>query len=70
MPPVAYLARLLGLVCRRLVVPMLEVLIDGSLLGSPVLLKHGSHSTASLCRLAVHGLVELGIANMVFLFKR
>jgi hypothetical protein len=49
---------------------MLEILVYSGLLGSLVLLQHGSHTTASLCRLAVHGLVELGIASMVFLFER
>jgi hypothetical protein len=49
---------------------MLEVFVYGCLLRAPVLLQHGCHTTASLCRLAVHGLVELGIASMVFLFKR
>jgi hypothetical protein len=65
----AYLACLLGLIARGLVVPMLEVLVYSGLLGSLVFLQHGSHATASLCRLAVHGLVELGIASMVFLFE-
>jgi hypothetical protein len=49
---------------------MLEVLVYSGLLGSLILLQHGSHTAASLCRLAVHGLVELGIASMVFLFER
>ena len=65
MPPVAYLASLLGLVGGGLVVPVLEVLVNSSLLSSLILLKHGSHTTASLGRIAVHGLVEVGIALVV-----
>lgn len=68
-PPIAYLACLLGLFSGAFVVPMLEVFVDSGLLSSPVLLQHGGHATASLCRLAVHGLVELGIASVVLLFK-
>lgn len=64
-----YLARLLSLVAGGLVVPVLEVLVDSCFLRNSVFLEYGSHATASSGRLAVHGLVELGIASMVLLFE-
>ena len=67
--PVAYLSCLLGLVGGGLVVPVLEVLVHGSLLRSLVLLQHGSHATPRLGGGAVHGLVEGGITAVVFLFE-
>lgn len=65
----AHLASLLSLVGSGLVVPMLEVLVYRGLLGSLVLLQHGSHTATGARRLAVHCLVELGIASVIFLFK-
>jgi hypothetical protein len=49
---------------------VLEVLIYGRLLGRLVFLQHGRHATARAGRLAVHGLVELGIASVIFLLER
>lgn len=49
---------------------MLEVLVYSGLLCGLVLLEHGRHTTTRGRRLAVHGLVELGIASVVFLFER
>jgi hypothetical protein len=46
---------------------MLEVLVYCGLLSSAVLLQHGCHTATGTSRLAVHGLVELGIASVVFL---
>lgn len=57
---------LLGsLVLGRLVVPVLEVLVNSSLLGIMALGEHGGNTTASLGRLAVQGLVEGGIAGVI-----
>jgi hypothetical protein len=49
---------------------MLEVLVYSRLLGSLVFLEHSCHTTTRTRRLAVHSLVELGIASMIFLFER
>jgi hypothetical protein len=48
---------------------MLKVLVYGCLLGRLVLLEHGAHAALRRGRLAVHGLVELGIASVVLLFE-
>jgi hypothetical protein len=66
----AYLSCLLGLVLGGLVVPVLEVLVYSSLLRTSVLLEHRSHATSCLGRFPMHGLVELGIASVILLFKR
>jgi len=58
----ALLGRLVG---GGLVVPVLKVLVDGRLLGVGALGEHGGDATAGLGRLAVHGLVEGGIAVVV-----
>lgn len=62
---VSYSALLSSLVLSGLVVPVLEVLVDSGLLGRTALSEHGSDTTSSLSRGAVHGLVEVGIALVV-----
>ena len=52
-----------------LVVPVLEVLVDGSLLCIGILVSHGSEATLSLSGLAMEDAVEFRIARMVLLFK-
>jgi hypothetical protein len=44
---------------------VLEVLVDSSLLSVATLGEHGRETTARLRRLAVHGLVEGGVALVV-----
>ena len=65
-PCLACLFRLRG--CG-FVVPMLEVLLNGSFLGRSIFVSHGSHSTASLTALAMQCFVEGGITGMVFLLE-
>jgi hypothetical protein len=65
----SYLACLLGLIRGSFVIPVLEVLVHGSLLGGPVLFQHGRHATLDLRRGPVHGLVEIGIAGVVLLLE-
>lgn len=62
---VTYSAGLLGLLLGTLVVPVLEVLVDSGLLGVVALGEHGGEATSRIGRLAVHGLVEGGIAVVV-----
>lgn len=66
----AHLSDLRSLVLGVLVVPVLEVLIDSSLLTVCTLAQHGSKATSLLGRSAVHDLVEGSIARVVLLFKR
>lgn len=66
---VSYLTISVGLVGVALVVPVLEVLVDGGLLGSSVLATHGSQTTAGLGRFAVQSLVEGSIARDVLAFE-
>lgn len=56
-----YSALLGCLVLGGLVVPVLEVLVDSSLLSGLVLGEHGGDTAASLGGVAVEGLVEVGI---------
>lgn len=44
---------------------MFEVLVHSSLLSRTALLEHSGNSTTSLGRIAVHGLVEFGIALVI-----
>jgi hypothetical protein len=60
-----YGALLRSFVLGRLTVKVLEVLVDGGLLGIVALGEHGGHATAGLGRLSVEGLVELGITSLV-----
>lgn len=60
-----YSALLGGLVLGGLVVPVLEVLVDSSLLSITTLGEHGTDATLGLGRLAVHGLVEGSIAGVI-----
>lgn len=64
---VTHLTISIGLVLCLLAIEVLEVGIDGSLLGLGVLEKDGSYAVGLGGRLAVHGLVEGGIALLVFL---
>lgn len=65
----SYLAISIGLIGVVLVVPVLEVLVDGSLLSCSVLATHGSETTTSLGRLAMQSLVEGGIARDILALK-
>lgn len=61
----SYSSLLRSLVLSTLVVPVLEVLVDSSLLSRTTLSEHGSNTTSGLGRGAVHGLVEVGIALVI-----
>jgi hypothetical protein len=60
-----YRTLLSSLILGRLVVPVLEVLVDGSLLRIVALGEHGGNATTSLGGLAMQGLVEGGVASFV-----
>ena len=57
------------LLADTLVVPVLEVLVDGSLLRVLVLAHHGREADLLGGGVAVHGLLEVGIAGMVLSFE-
>lgn len=65
----SHLAISIGLIGVVLVVPVLEVLVDGSLLGRSGLATHSSETTTSLGRLSVQSLVEGGIARDILALK-
>lgn len=65
----SHLAISIGLLGVALVVPVLEVLVDGSLLRSGVFPTHGRQTTTSLGGLAVQGLVESSIARDILALK-
>jgi hypothetical protein len=54
------------LVLRGLVIPMLEVLVNGGFLGLGVLLPHGHHSSSFFGRFPVHDVVEGCVSGVVF----
>ena len=54
-----------SLLLGRLVVPVLEVLVDSSPLGVTSFGEHGSDTATSLGRLSMHGLVEGGITGVI-----
>lgn len=62
---VTYRTLLSSLVLGGLVVPVLEILVDGSLLRIVALGEHGGNATAGLGGLAMQGLVEGGVASFV-----
>lgn len=62
---VAYCALLGSFVLCSLVVPVLEVLIDGSLLRITAFAEHGGKTTGGLSTRTVQCLVELSIASVV-----
>lgn len=61
----SYSSLLRSLVLSALVIPVLEVLVDSSLLSRTALSEHGSNTSSGLGRGAVHGLVEVGIALVI-----
>lgn len=63
--PDPYLASLGCLVLGRLVVPVLEVLVDCGLLCITTLGEHGAHASSSDSRVAMHGLAKGSIALLV-----
>lgn len=64
-----YLTISVGLVLSPLALKVLEVSIEGSLLGLGVLEQDSGHAVGLGSSLAVHGLVEGGIALLVLLLQ-
>jgi hypothetical protein len=62
-------AGLFGLDLGSLAVPVFEVLVHGGLLGGLVFAQHGGDPPGGSGGVAVHGVVELGIAGVVFLLE-
>ena len=70
--PVGALSHLtvgISLVSVVLVVPVLEVLVNGGLLGGAVLATHGTQTTANIGGLSVKSLVEGGVTRLILTFQ-
>jgi hypothetical protein len=66
---VTNLSVFMGLIFRRLVVPMLEVFIYGGFLCGLVFLHHCAETSLSIGRILVHCFVEICISGVVLLFQ-